>query len=152
MKIVLYQPEIPQNTGNIVRTCSATGCDLILVRPLGFSTSNRMLKRAGLDYWEGVNVSEIDDLMHYLENYQGSFFFFSSKAERFHTDVSYTDDSLLIFGSERRGLDPTFWERWPEKFVKIPMKKDARCLNLANSAAVGVYEAKRQLEFRFVEA
>ena len=108
MKIILFQPQIPQNTGNIVRTCSATGADLLLVRPLGFSTQNRHLKRAGLDYWEGVNVQEIDDLPGYLEKETAPFFFFSSHAEPSYTEARFTSNSLLIFGSETEGLPPSF--------------------------------------------
>lgn len=148
MRIVLYQPEIPQNTGNIVRTCSATACGLTLVRPLGFSTSDRQLKRAGLDYWEGVDVEEIDDLDEYLNRSSSPFYFFSSKAKKLYTDVSYSEDSLLIFGSETRGLPEKFWNKWQNQFVTIPMAKNARCLNLSNAAAIALYEAKRQLHFR----
>lgn len=146
MIIVLFQPQIPQNTGNIARTCSATGTGLILVRPLGFSTKSRHLKRAGLDYWDGVEVEEIDDLVSYLEQKE-SFFFFSSKSSQIYTEAPYQSDSLLIFGSETEGLPPIFWERWPEKFYTLPMRPGSRCLNLSNSAAIALYEAQRQLHF-----
>jgi tRNA (cytidine/uridine-2'-O-)-methyltransferase len=144
MKIILYQPQIPQNTGNIVRTCAVTGTSLTMVRPLGFSTHDRWLKRAGLDYWEGVDVSFIDDLEDYLVHYSGSFFFFSSKATQLYSSVSYQTDSCLIFGSETTGLLPIFHEKWPERFVTIPMIQGARCLNLATSVGIAVYEAWRQ--------
>lgn len=144
MKIILFQPQIPQNTGNIVRTCSATGSGLILVHPLGFSTKDRWLKRAGLDYWEGVNVEEIENLDAYLETTPHPFYFFSSKSTQLYTEASYTPDSLLIFGSETTGLAPHFAEKWPEKFFTIPMIEGARCLNLATSAAIVLYEALRQ--------
>ncbi len=147
MKIVLFQPQIPQNTGNIVRTCSVTKTGLVLVHPLGFSTKDRWLKRAGLDYWEGVAVEEIDDLEKYLENSQEPFFFFSSKSKRPYTEISYTPSSLLIFGSETSGLSPVFWERWRTRFYTIPMIETARCLNLASSASVVLYEALRQTHF-----
>jgi tRNA (cytidine/uridine-2'-O-)-methyltransferase len=143
-KIVLYQPQIPQNTGNIVRTCSVTGSDLVLVEPLGFSISDRWLKRAGLDYWEGVHVIRIDDLEKYIEESNVPFFFFSSKGSRLYTEVSYTQDSLLIFGSETSGLPDSIHARWSDHFVKIPMKPEARCLNLATSVGIGVYEVCRQ--------
>lgn len=146
VKIILYQPQIPQNTGNIVRTCSVTGCDLVLVRPLGFSVTDRWLKRSGLDYWENVNVQIIDDLESYLEKEETPFFFFSSKANVLYTEVNYSSNHLLIFGSETAGLPPTFYEKWPEKAVKIPMLPTARCLNLATSVGIGVYEALRQLK------
>jgi len=145
MKIVLFEPEIPQNTGNVVRTCSVTGCGLILVEPLGFSIANRHLRRSGLDYWEGVDVETTDDLENLIDNCSGSFYFFSSRAEKIYTNVSYSHDDLLIFGSETRGLPEKFWRRWPERFVKIPMLPGARCLNLATSVGVAVYEALRSL-------
>lgn len=144
MKVILYQPQIPQNTGNVVRTCSVTGSGLVLVGPLGFSLSDRWLKRAGLDYWEGVQVEVIEDLVAYLENSSHSFYFFSSKAERLYTEVTYEPDSYLIFGSETAGLPPELFERWKDRFVKIPMLSGARCLNLATSVGIGVYEALRQ--------
>lgn len=149
MKIILFQPQIPQNTGNIVRTCSATGSGLILVRPFGFSTNSRHLKRAGLDYWEGVETQEIDDLDAYLEETDAPFYFFSSKAKQTYTDVSYAPNSLLIFGSETTGLAPIFWEKWEDRFCTIPMMENRRCLNLANSASIVLYEALRQNQFRF---
>jgi tRNA (cytidine/uridine-2'-O-)-methyltransferase len=147
VKVVLFQPQIPQNAGNIVRTCSVTGNELILVRPLGFSTSSRQLKRAGLDYWEGVNVLEIDDLAAYLENTSHPFYFFSSHAKPVYTDIAYTPNDLLIFGSETSGLPPDFREKWPDRFYTLPMIPGARCLNLANTVSVVVYEAWKQLHF-----
>ncbi len=147
MKIVLVHPEIPQNTGNIVRTCAVSGCELILVRPLGFSISSRRLKRAGLDYWEGVPVDVIDDLPAYLEQTTTPFYFFSSHAEQFYDQVAYAPDSLLIFGSETGGLAPIYRKRWPSHFYKIPMRIGARCLNLSNAAAIVAYEAWRQQKF-----
>lgn len=147
MKIILFQPQIPQNAGNIVRTCAVTGTDLIMVHPLGFSTHDRWLKRAGLDYWEGVNVSFIDDLQNYLDNQEAPFYFFSSKASTLYSDVSYTSDSILIFGSETHGLPSLFQDKWPDRFATIPMKPEARCLNLATSAGIVLYEAWRQQGF-----
>lgn len=155
MKVILYQPQIPQNAGNIVRTCAVTNCDLIMVKPLGFSTQDRWLKRAGLDYWEGVNVSFIDDLEEYLSANPNPFYFFSSKSTTLYTSVSYSPHALLIFGSETTGLPSRFFERWPEHFVTIPMKQGVRgpdlsnsgCLNLATSVGIGVYEAWRQQDF-----
>lgn len=145
MKIILYQPQIPQNTGNIVRTCAVTGSDLVLVRPLGFQITDRWLKRSGLDYWEHVHVEVIDDLEVYLEQNHCSFYYFSSKARQLYTDVSYSQDDCLIFGSETSGLPPSFHSRWPERGVKIPMLPSARCLNLATSVGIGVYGAINQL-------
>ena len=152
MNIVLFQPQIPQNTGNIARTCAATGASLILVRPLGFSTKSRHLKRAGLDYWEEVQVEEIDDLGTFLQDAQKPFFFFSSKAEKKYTEASFSSDSLLIFGSEMEGLPALFWGKWPERFYKIPMQSETRCLNLASSAAIVLYEALRQTHFELLKS
>lgn len=149
MKIILYNPQIPQNTGNIVRTCSVTNTDLILVEPIGFSTSSRYLKRSGLDYWDEVNIQKIDDLCSFLEKQKSPFYFFSSKVTRPYSDISFSKDSILIFGSETSGLPSNFNERWRENFFTIPMKKNARCLNLANSVSIVLYEAFRQQGFSF---
>ncbi len=143
MKIILFQPQIPQNTGNIIRTCSVTGTDLILVHPLGFSTQSRHLKRAGLDYWEGVHVEEIDDLDVYLQQTDDPFFFFSSKAPKSFRTAPYMPNSLLIFGSETSGLPPGYREKWPDRFYAIPMLPGSRCLNLATSAGIVLFEALR---------
>lgn len=144
MHVILVEPQIPQNTGNIVRTCAATGSRLTLVEPLGFRISDRKLKRAGLDYWLGVNVQVAPSLSDYLK---GSFFFFSSKATRSYTDVSYTPDTTLIFGSETTGLPAALLSAWPDRALKIPMVSGTRCLNLSNSVAIVLYEAWRQLCF-----
>lgn len=149
MKIILYQPQIPQNAGNIVRTCACTGASLVMVEPLGFETNNKLLKRAGLDYWLGTDVSFIDDLESYLQDCKYPFFFFSSRAIRPYTEANYTNDSLLIFGSETAGLPNEFHQRWPEHFFTIPMISNVRCLNLSNAAAVVIYEALRQQHFSF---
>lgn len=148
MKVILYQPQIPQNAGNIVRTCAVTGCSLVMVKPLGFSTSDRWLKRAGLDYWEGVNVDFIDDLEAYLDSCPHPFYFFSSKVDKLYTNVSYTAQDLLIFGSETTGLPSKFFEKWPDRFVTLPMVPDVRCLNLSTSVGIAVYEAWRQQGFK----
>jgi len=147
VKIVLFQPQIPQNAGNIVRTCSVSGNGLVLVRPLGFSTANRHLKRAGLDYWEGVKVEFIDDLMSYLSLQNAPFYFFSSHSKTLYTEASYSDNALLIFGSETAGLPSEFHTKWPERFYTIPMRKESRCLNLANAVSIVIYEAWRQQQF-----
>lgn len=145
--IVLFQPQIPQNTGNIVRTCAVTGCTLFLVRPLGFHVTNKWLKRAGLDYWEGVEVNFIDDLESFLDTTKGRFFFYSSHATKCYTDVEYKSGDYLIFGSETAGLPEMFWSKWPHLFLNIPQKKGTRCLNLSNAVAVVVYESLRQQGF-----
>lgn len=147
MKVVLYQPQIPSNTGNIVRTCNVSGSDLVLVKPLGFSTSDKALKRAGLDYWEGVHVQSIDNLHSYLESCPYNFYFYSSHSTQPYTDVAYNETDLLIFGSETGGICPSFLAKYPEKFRTIPMKKNSRCLNLANAVSIVLYEAWRQQGF-----
>ena len=144
MKVILFQPEIPQNTGNIVRTCGVTQTGLALVRPYSFSLSSRFVKRAGLDYWDDVTIEEIEDLERFLQSTTHPFYFFSSKVEKSYTDVTYEEDSLLIFGNETSGLPSRFFERWPDRFITIPMKKKGRCLNLSNSVAIAIYEALRQ--------
>jgi len=144
MKIVLFQPEIPQNTGNIARTCAATNTGLVLVRPLGFSLQDRHMKRAGLDYWKDVELEVVDELVVTKECC-----FFSSKATRLYTDVKYTKQSVLVFGSETAGLPVSFREQFPEQFYRIPMVEGQRCLNLSSSAAIVLYEALRQTNFDF---
>lgn len=153
MKVVLFQPQIPQNTGNIVRTCAVTGCSLLLVEPLGFSINDRWLKRAGLDYWEEVKIEVIPHLEELLERIVegagASFHLFSSKAKIPYTQHSYGREDFLIFGSETAGLPLTITEKWKEHCVKIPMRDDARCLNLATSVGIGIYEALRRQNFSF---
>lgn len=148
MKLILFQPQIPQNTGNIVRTCSVTGSSLTLVRPLGFSVTDRWLKRAGLDYWEGVDVSFLDDLTTYLQTTTHQFYFFSSKAEKVYSDIQYGPEDILIFGSETSGLPDHFVDKWPDRFATIPMIPHSRCLNLATSVGIVLYEAWRQQNFK----
>jgi len=144
MKIVLFQPEIPQNTGNIARTCAATNTKLVLVRPLGFSLSDRQMKRAGLDYWKDVELEVVDEFVGGAEC-----FFFSSKATRLYTEAPYTKQSVLVFGSETAGLPVSLREQYPAQFYRIPMVGGQRCLNLASSAAIVLYEALRQTNFDF---
>jgi tRNA (cytidine/uridine-2'-O-)-methyltransferase len=148
VKIVLVHPQIPQNTGSIVRLCAVTGNALILVPPMGFSTASRHLKRAGLDYWEGVDVQIATTTWEEeLAQLTVPFYFFSSHAQRTYTDVAYTPNDYLIFGSETTGLPSHWHERWPDRFLTIPMQAGQRCLNLANSASIVVYEAWRQQGF-----
>lgn len=153
MNIVLFQPEIPQNTGNILRTCAAIGASLILIRPIAFSINDRQMKRAGLDYFKTVPFHIFDSFDEFLEKEikakDANLFFFSSKAEKSYDVPVYKQNDYLIFGSETKGLDPKFNEKWPEAFFTIPMKKDCRCLNLANSVAIVAYEAWRQQSFSF---
>ncbi|MGZ3632961.1 MAG: tRNA (cytidine(34)-2'-O)-methyltransferase [Parachlamydiaceae bacterium] len=148
MQIILYQPQIPQNTGNIVRSCSVTGASLALVTPLGFSINDRWLKRAGLDYWEGVNVILVDDFLNYLKTAPANVYFFSSKATHRYTDVQYTAEDWLVFGSETTGLPNELQKIYSDNFVTLPMQQGTRCLNLATSVGIGLYEAWRQLNFQ----
>lgn len=147
MHIVLYQPQIPQNCGNIVRTCAVTGCRLTLVAPLGFSVNDRWLKRAGLDYWEGVQVEVVDDFEALLNSAPANCYFFSSKAKCRYDKVIYGKDDMLIFGSETSGLPPITIDEKKGRFVTLPMQPNQRCLNLATSVGIALYEAWRQQDF-----
>ena len=143
--IVLVEPEIPQNTGNIARTCAATGCRLHLVRPLGFEVSDKYLKRAGLDYWQYVDIAYHDSIEELFALYpQGRFFFFSTKAAKVHSDVSYREGDFLVFGKETKGLPEKLLAAHYDTAVRLPMVGEIRSLNLSNSVAVAVYEAWRQ--------
>ncbi len=148
MKIILFEPQIPQNTGNIVRTCSVTGSSLYLVKPLGFSTSSRMLKRAGLDYWNEVNINYIENLEEFLTP-EKRFYFFSIQGKKSYTEIAYQPNDYLIFGSEVSGLPLLFHQKYPDLFCKVPMKENSRCLNLANTVAIVLYETLRQQNFNF---
>lgn len=149
MKVVLHQPQIPQNAGNIVRTCAVTGSDLVMVRPLGFNISDRQLKRAGLDYWETVNIRVVDNFEEFISSQEGNFYFFSSRVKKIYTEISYQEGDMLIFGSESDGLPKHYFDRWPNSFHTIPMLPNSRCLNLSNAVAIVIYEAWRQGGFRF---
>ena len=150
INIVLVEPQIPQNTGNIARTCALTGAHLHLVEPMGFKIDDKKLKRAGLDYWHLLDITYYSSLDDFFErNEGGNFFFFSTKARHIYSDVSYPDNSYLFFGKETAGLPEELLRDNPEKCVRIPMlnNKDARSLNLSNSVAIGVYEVLRQWNF-----
>ena len=150
--IVLVEPEIPQNTGNIARTCAATGCALHLIKPLGFTISDKHLKRAGLDYWHLVNVYVYEDLQELFAKYPDArYFFFTTKARMRHTDAAYREGDFLVFGKETKGLDEELLLAHPDECVRIPMIGSARSLNLSNAAAVAVYEALRQNGFGGLE-
>ena len=146
--VVLVQPEIPQNTGNIARTCAATGCTLHLVRPLGFEISDKYLRRAGLDYWHLVNVEVHESLEAFLAQYPAArLHLFTTKAKRTYTQAQYRAGDFLVFGRETRGLDEEFLVQHPGECVRIPMREEARSLNLSNSVAIAVYEGLRQNDF-----
>ena len=145
--IVLIEPEIPPNTGNIARTCAATGCALHLVGPMGFTIDDKKLKRAGLDYWHLLPIFYYENTEEFFSKVQGEFFYFTTKAPRRHTEFSYPKGSYLVFGAETRGLPMWLLEQNSERTARIPMREEARSLNLGNSAAIVVYEAMRQIGF-----
>lgn len=148
LNVVLVEPEIPQNTGNIARTCAATGSVLHLVKPLGFDISERAVRRAGLDYWHLVDVRVYENLDELFEkNDIRQMRLFSTKAPRAYTEADYADGCFLFFGRETRGLPEAFLEAHFESCVRIPMRTEARSLNLSNSVAVGIFEALRQQDF-----
>lgn len=148
INIVLLEPEIPQNTGNISRTCAATGASLHLIEPLGFTITDAKLKRAGLDYWQYLDIhyhKNIDEFYKATEG--GNYFYFSTKAPRAYTEVEYPDNSYLIFGKETAGIPESILEKNLDRCVRIPMLEGLRSLNLSNSAAIAVYEVLRQNGF-----
>lgn len=146
--IVLVEPEIPQNTGNIARTCAATGCELHLVRPLGFEISDKYLKRAGLDYWDLVTVHVHENFEEFVSQYPNAVYrFFTTKAKHVYTEASYPEECALVFGRETRGLPEELLIKHPEECVRIPMIGESRSLNLSNSVAIAVYEGLRQNGF-----
>ena len=148
LNIVLVEPEIPQNCGNIVRTCAATGARLHLIRPLGFDISEKAVRRAGLDYWHLVEVRDYENLDDFFsKNEVKQMWCMSTKAPRRYTEASFEDGCYLFFGKETKGLPEDFLEAHRESCVRIPMRESARSLNLSNSVAIAVYEALRQLDF-----
>ena len=149
LNIVLVEPEIPQNAGNIVRTCAVTGSKLHMVRPLGFEVSDKYLKRAGLDYWHFVDISYYDSIEEVMDKfYNGNnFWFFSTKSKLIHSDAQYKDGDFLVFGKETKGLPESLLEAHYDECVRLPMMNECRSLNLSNSVCVGVYEALRQLGY-----
>ncbi|WBY65062.1 MAG: Putative tRNA (cytidine(34)-2'-O)-methyltransferase [Thermocaproicibacter melissae] len=149
LNVVLVEPEIPQNTGNIARTCALTGARLHLVEPLGFKIDDRKLKRAGLDYWHLLDITVYHSLSDFFSRNSGIFYYFSTKGRKIHSEVSYPDGCYLVFGKETAGLPEDLLYNNPETCVRIPMlnNPDARSLNLSNSVAIGVYEVLRQWNY-----
>lgn len=148
LNIVLVEPEIPQNTGNIARTCAALGATLHLVHPLGFDISEKAVKRAGLDYWDKLDIIEYSSLQEFKEKVKSkNIYLLSTKANKVYTDIIYEDDSYLVFGPETRGLPEEYILDNFENTVRIPMKKNIRSLNLSNSVAIVAYEVQRQLNY-----
>ena len=148
LNIVLIEPEIPQNTGNIARTCAATGAKLHLVGPMGFNIDDRKLKRAGLDYWHLLDITYYNSTEEFFEKHPNeNFYYFSTKAPHKHTDITYPEKVFIVFGKETKGLPEKLLFDNPKTTVRIPMISDARSLNLSNSVAIGVYEVLRQWEY-----
>ena len=148
INIVLVEPEIPQNTGNIARTCAATGASLHLVKPLGFEIDDRKLKRAGLDYWDKLDITYYENLDDFFaKNPDADFYCFTTKARHVYSDISYPKRVFLMFGKETKGLPEELLFANPDRCVRIPMRDTLRSLNLSNSAAIAVYEVFRQRGF-----
>ncbi len=150
LNIVLVEPQIPQNTGNIARTCAATGAKLHLVEPMGFRVDDAKLKRAGLDYWHLLDITYYENLDDFFEkNKDGRFFYFSTKATKIYSQIEYPDNCYLVFGKETAGLPEELLLKNPESCVRLPMINNsaARSLNLSNTVAIGAYEVLRQWDF-----
>ena len=148
INIVLYNPEIPQNTGNISRTCAVTGAALHIIRPTGFVISDKTLKRAGLDYWDKLDITYYDSYDDFLQKNPGArCFYFSAHSKKLYSEVDYSGDVFLVFGKETAGLPRELIEENPETAVRIPMLPTLRCLNLSNACAIAVYEVLRQRGF-----
>ena len=149
INVVLIEPEIPQNAGNIVRTCAATGSKLYMVRPLGFELSDKYYKRAGMDYFDFSTIEVVDTFEEIYEANKGKqFYFASTKSHHTYAEVSYPDDCFLVFGKESFGIRESLLKKHYKDCIRIPMQEGARSLNLANSVAIVVYEALRQNNFK----
>ena len=156
LNIVLVEPEIPQNTGNIVRTCAAIGAKLHLVHPLGFSISDKQVKRAGLDYWDKLEIEEHTSFEKFLEKYkpkENNMFFVTTKGKNAYSNIKYNqfENVFLLFGKETKGLPEEILQKYINNTIRIPMRKELRSLNLSNSVAVVAYEVLRQKEFENME-
>lgn len=147
INIVMVEPEIPQNTGNVARTCAATGARLHLVGPMGFTIDDKKLKRAGLDYWNFLDITYYKDINEFFEKNSGPYFYFTTKGRITHSDATYPDSAYLLFGKETKGLPEELLLKNPESCVRIPMANDIRSLNLSNSVAIAVYEVLRQWDY-----
>ena len=147
LNIVLVEPQIPQNTGNISRTCAVTGARLHLVGPLGFSIDDAKLKRAGLDYWDMLDITFYESLNEFFQKNSGPFYYFTTKAPHTYSDISYPQGAYILFGREDAGLPESLLVQNPDTCVRLPMTKGARSLNLSNTVAVAAYEALRQWGF-----
>lgn len=149
LNIVLYEPEIPQNTGNIARLCACIGAKLYLVGRLGFSLADKFLKRAGLDYWDKLEIEQIESLDELLsQNPDSNFYYFTTKTNKIYTSISYSKGDFFVFGPETRGIPENILKKNENNCVTIPMKKITRSLNLSNSVAIAAYEAVRQFNIQ----
>ncbi len=147
INIVMVEPEIPQNTGNVARTCAATGARLHLVGPMGFKIDDKKLKRAGLDYWNFLDITYYDNFEDFLSKNKGEFFYFTTKARKVYSNVEYPDNCYLFFGKETKGLPEELLLQNPDRCVRLPMMGNARSLNLSNTVAIATYEVLRQWDF-----
>lgn len=148
LNVVLVEPQIPQNTGNISRTCAVTGAKLHLVKPLGFEVSDKHLKRAGLDYWDKLDITYYDGLDDFFERTKGGvYYYFTTKGRKVYSDAEYEDNCYLIFGREDKGLPEELLHDNKDSCVRIPMRPELRSLNLSNSVAIAVYETLRQWDY-----
>ena len=146
--VVLHEPEIPQNTGNIARTCAATGSTLHLIKPLGFSLDDKYMKRAGLDYWSLLDVRIYENVEEFYEKNPGAeVYYFSKKAQHVYADVKYPEEVYLMFGKETKGIPVDILKAHEDHTVRMPMREGLRSLNLSNAVAIGVYEVLRQHDF-----
>lgn len=148
LNIVLIEPEIPQNTGNVARTCAATGSALHLVKPMGFEIDDKKLKRAGLDYWHLLDITYYENKQDFFDKTNGPYYYFTTKGKNIYTDISYPDNCYLVFGKETAGLDEKLLYQNPDNCVRLPMIDSARSLNLSNAVAVAIFEVLRQWNFK----
>lgn len=156
LNIVMVEPEIPQNTGNIARTCAAIGAKLHLVKPLGFEITDKYLKRAGLDYWDKLDIEEHESLTQFLEKYkpeENAIYYATTKGKHCYSDVNYTtsEEVFILFGKETKGLPEDLLKKYIDNTIRIPMREHLRSLNLSNSVAIVAYEIFRQVGFDKLE-
>lgn len=152
LNLVLVEPQIPQNTGNIARTCSVTGARLHIVKPMGFQVDDKKLKRAGLDYWHFLDITYYENWADFRSKNPGPCYYFTTKGRKTHSDVQYPDGAYLVFGREDAGLPEELLKANPETCVRIPMRSEVRSLNLSNSVAIAAYEALRQWGYPDLES
>lgn len=145
--IVMVEPEIPQNTGNVARTCAVTGSRLHLVKPMGFEIEDKKLKRAGLDYWHQLDITIYENIDEFFAKNKGTFYYATTKGLNKYSDVAFKDGDYILFGKETKGLDEALLKANKDNCIRIPMRNSLRSLNLSNSVAIVIYEALRQNDF-----